>query len=439
MIKVFAAVFLTLCATIAQAMPDIKTFTTPAGTPAWLVEDHNIPFVALELRFIGGTSMDPMDKRGVTKFMMGLLEEGSGELDAQAFSIAKDDLAASFEYGAYADVLTVSAKFLTENQDQAIDLLRQSLSDPSFDSASIERVRAQIVSGIKSKAQDPSDIASAAFNSEAYPDHPYGSDDLGTLETIGTISAEDIIQAHKVGLTKDRVIVAAVGDITTEELGILVNQLLETLPESQETQMPSYVSDALKSGVKVIEFPNPQATILFGHSGIARNDDDFFAAYLLNHVLGGSGFESRLMSEVREKRGLTYGIGSFLASRRYGDLIIGQVATANETVAQTIDVITQEWQKIGKFGVTEAELQAAKTYLTGAYPLRFDGNGPIANILAGMQFQGLSPDYIKTRNDRLNAVTLEDIQRVANRLFHADQLRFVVVGQPEGLDDLQKN
>ena len=160
----------------------------------------------------------------------------------------------------------------------------------------------------------------------------------------------------------------------------------------------------------------------------------FFAAYLLNHILGGSGFESRLMSEVREERGLTYGIGSFLASRQYGDLLMGQVATANNTVVETIDVITEEWRKIADQGVTQAELDAAKKYLTGAYPLRFDGNGPIANILAGMQFQGLSPDYIQTRNDRVNAVTIMDIQRVAQRLFQPEKLRFIVVGQPEGLE-----
>ncbi|MGD2001241.1 MAG: insulinase family protein, partial [Paracoccaceae bacterium] len=175
MIRAFVTILVTFIASLVQAMPDIKTFTTPAGTPAWLVEDHNIPFVALELRFIGGTAIEPMEKRGVTQFMMGLLEEGSGDMDAQAFSIAKDDLAASFDYGSYADVLTVSAKFLTENQDQAIELLRQSLVDPRFDADAIERVRAQIESGIKSQAKDPSDIASAAFNAEAYPNHPYGS------------------------------------------------------------------------------------------------------------------------------------------------------------------------------------------------------------------------------------------------------------------------
>ena len=242
------------------------------------------PFVALELRFIGDGD-EPMEKRGVTQFMMGLLEEGSGDMDAQAFSIAKDDLAASFSYGSYADVLTVSAKFLTENQDQAIELLRQSLVDPRFDADAIERVRAQIESGIKSQAKDPSDIASAAFNAEAYPNHPYGSDDLGTLETIASVTAADIRQAHAMGLTRNRVLVAAVGDITAE-LGVLVDRLLQDLPVAGDIEMPTYVADALSAGVKVIDFPTPQSTILFGHAGIPRKDDDFFAAYLLNHILG---------------------------------------------------------------------------------------------------------------------------------------------------------
>ena len=417
------------------AMPEIQTLQSPKGVNAWLVEDHNIPFIALELRFIGGASIEPMEKRGGAALMTGLLEEGSGDLDAQAFATARENLAASFGYDVYQDALSVSAKMLTENRDQAVALLRQSLVTPRFDDDAVERVRAQILSILASNEKDPNDIASTAFNRAAYPDHPYGSNYEGTPETVAALTRQDLIDIHRTLLVTDRVIVSAVGDITADELGRLIDTLLDGLPAASDTPLPTDVQDQLSGGVKIIDFPIPQSVVLFGHSGIAQSDPDFFAAYILNHILGGGGFESRLMTEVREKRGLTYGIGTFLIGRDYSNLLMGQVSSSNDTVAQAIEVIREEWRKMAETGVSEEELQAAKTYLTGAYPLRFDGNAPIANILVGMQRMGLSPDYVESRNDRMNAVTLDDINRVAKRLLQPDDLFFVVVGQPVNLSE----
>jgi len=335
----------------------------------------------------------------------------------------------------YQDALSVSAKMLTENRDQAVALLRQSLVTPRFDDDAVERVRAQILSILASNEKDPNDIASTAFNRAAYPDHPYGSNYEGTPETVSALIRQDLIDIHRTLLVTDRVIVSAVGDITADELGRLIDTLLDGLPAASDTPLPTDVQDQLSGGVKIIDFPIPQSVVLFGHSGIAQSDPDFFAAYILNHILGGGGFESRLMTEVREKRGLTYGIGTFLVGRDYSNLFMGQVSSSNDTVAQAIEVIREEWRKMAETGVSEEELQAAKTYLTGAYPLRFDGNAPIANILVGMQRMGLSPDYVETRNDRMNAVTLDEINRVAKRLLQPDDLFFVVVGQPVNLSE----
>jgi zinc protease len=434
MMRYFATIVFALCAAPLWAMPDIQTLKTPNGVDAWLVEDHNIPFVALELRFIGGASIEPMEKRGVATLMTGLLEEGSGDMDAQAFATAREGLAASFGYDVYDDALSISAKMLTENRDAAAALLKQSLLSPRFDPDAVERVRAQILSILASNEKNPRDIASSHFYELAYPDHPYGKSYEGSPETVSALTREDLIEIHRQILVKDRVIVSAVGDITSDELVQLIDMLLDGLPQTSDHALPPPIQDALSGGVDVVDFPTPQSFVLFGHDGIAQSDQDFFAAYILNHILGGGGFESRLMTEVREKRGLTYGIGTFLVSRDYSELLMGQVSSANDTVAQAIEVIRDEWRKMANAGVTADELTAAKTYLTGAYPLRFDGNGPIANILVGMQRMGLSPDYIKTRNERINAITLEDINRVAKRILKPDDLYFLVVGQPTGLN-----
>src|SRR6056297_3441927 len=425
----FAAFFAALP---AWADINIKEVTTPGGVNAWLVEDHSIPFVALELRFKGGASLDPEDKRGVTNLMVGLLEEGAGDMDARAFARATEALAASFSYDVSDDTLSVSARFLTENRDAAVALLRQSLVEPRFDQDAIDRVREQVNSGIRSSKKDPQDIAGKAFDALVYGDHPYASSLNGTLESVASLTREDIVGAHKAAIARDRLYVSAVGDITRDELASLLDGLLLDLP-AEGAPLPKPADINLPGGIQVVEFDTPQAVATFGQPGIDRDDPDFFAAFVLNHILGGGSFESRLMHEVREKRGLTYGIYSYLMDRDGAKLWMGGVASANDRIAETIDVIRAEWDRMRETGVTAEELQNAKTFLTGAYPLRFDGNAPIARIAVNMQMQGLSTDYIANRNDMVNAVTLEDVNRVAQDLLDPSRLTFVVVGQPVGV------
>ena len=417
------------------AAVEIQEVTSPEGFEAWLVEEHSIPFVALEIRFKGGASLDPEGKRGVVNLMTGLIEEGAGDMDARAFIEARDELAASFSFDVHDDALSVSARFLTENRDEAVALLREALVNPRFDEEAVERVRAQVLSGIRSELNDPNRIAGHAFDKLAFGDHPYGSARDGTLESVAALTRDDMVAAHKAVLAKDRVYVGAAGDITAEELGGIIDTLLADLPETG-APMPETADLSLTGGVTLVPFETPQSVTLFGHVGIDRDDPDFFAAYVANEIFGGGGRQSRLSDEVREKRGLTYGVGTFLADYDYADLLLGQFASANDRMAEAIEVVRQEWERISNEGVTEAELEEIKTYLTGAYPLRFDGNGPIARIMVGMQMQGLTPDYINTRNDKVNAVTLDDVKRVSARIYRPEELRFVVVGQPDGVDNV---
>ena len=412
---------------------DIQQVTSPGGLKAWLVEERSIPFMALEIRFQGGAALDREGKRGAAYLMAGLIEEGAGDMDATEFAAAREALAASYGFDIYDDSFTISAQFLSENRDAAVDLLRLAITQPSFDQMALDRVRGQVLSIIASDAKDPNKLAGSKFDELAFGGHPYASRKEGTSEVVANLTRDDIVNAYRDIFTRDRVFIGAVGDISAEELGALLDDLLGDLP-NEGAPLPDTADYLLEPGVTVVPFDTPQSVAVFGHQGFTRHDPDFFPAYVLNQILGAGGFGSRLMEEVREKRGLTYGVYSYLLPMDYAALMMGQVASSNDRVAEAITVIRDEWRKLAENGVTEEELKDAQTFLTGAYPLRFDGNAPIARILVGMQMDDLGVEYIATRNDKINAVTLDDIKRVAARLLQPDQLHFVVVGQPEGLE-----
>ena len=431
MIRAVIAAVLLLAAPV-RAEIAIQEVTSPGGIKAWLVEDHNIPFTALEIQFRGGSSLEASEKRGVVNLMAATLEEGAGEMDSKAFAEARDALAAGISFSSGADSVGVSAKFLTENRDQVVELMRAALVTPRFDQEAVDRVRGQVLSNLRANEKDPGTIASEKFDALAFGDHPYATTADGTTETVTKLTRDDVVAAHKAALARDRVFVAASGDITAEELGKLLDRLLGELPATGAPQ-PGDAPWLLPPGVTVVDFPTPQSTVFFGEQGIPRDDPDFFPAFLLNEVIGGGRFTARLMTEVREKRGLTYGIGTYIVNMDHADMLLGHFSASNDKVAEAIKVVKEEWGRLVTEGVTPEELEATKTYLTGSYPLRFDGNGPIASILVGMQMDGMPIDYVTTRNARIEAVTMEDIQRVAARLFKPEALQFVVVGQPEGM------
>ncbi len=417
----------------ARAAVEIQEVTSPGGITAWLVEEASIPFVALDIRFEGGASLDAPGKRGATNLMMALLEEGAADRDARTFAEATEALAARYGFDAYGDSVSVSAEFLTENRDEAVALLRDAIIEPRFDQDAVDRVRDQVLAVIEQDARDPGEIASTTLAALAFPDHPYGTPLDGSRETVSSLARDDLVAAHAAALTRDRLHVGVTGDITAAELGPLLDTLLGDLPATGGGEVAD-ADYALGGGVTVVDYRSPQSVVLFGHEGIARDDEDFFAAFVMNHILGGRGFASKLMEEVREKRGLTYGIGSFLAPRDHAAQYLGQFASSNDKTAEAVQIVRDIWSDVAANGVGTAKLDAAKTFLTGAYPLRFDGNSNIAGILVGMQMEDLPIEYIATRNDEIMAVTGDDIRRVAARILRPGELHFVVVGQPEGLE-----
>jgi zinc protease len=433
MIRAITTLFVLLIAALpARAATDIQEFVTPGGVTVWLVEEHSIPIVAFELNFRGGGSLDPKGKEGAAYLMAATLEEGAGDMNAQEFLQATETLAARFSYDTYRDSVAISAQMLSENMRPSIELLRTALLDPTFDDTAVTRVREQVLSSLRSDATDPNEIAGTRLRELSYPDHPYGVPVEGTLETVSALTPDDLRAAHAATLVKSRAYVGVVGDITPQVAAEMVDRLIGDLP-NDGPPMPERATMAVGKGTTVVELDVPQSVAIFGHEGIEREDDDYLAAYVLNEIFGGSGLQSRLQQEVREKRGLSYGVYSFLAPMDHGAQVMGSFSSANDRIAEAIDIIRSEWARISSEGVTAEELEAAKLYLTGAYPLRFDSNSKIAGNLVGMQAVGLPLDYVKTRNDQVNALTLEQVNRVAKTLYRPEELHIVVVGKPEGV------
>jgi len=433
MTRMFAALAVVLALALpARAAIEIEEVTSPGGITAWLYADDTIPILTIEASLRGGTSLDPEGKEGVVRLMTALLEEGAGDLDATAFAEAREGLAARMSFDAGRDAVSISVDMLTENRDATIDLLRLALIAPRFDTEAVERVRAQALSSLRADETDPRTLASRAFYGAAFPGHPYARPVDGTLESVAALTEADLREAHGRVLTRDRLMVSVVGDITAEELGPVLDRLFDALPATGPA-LPPVAEPVLSGGTTIIDLDIPQSVVMFGHAGLMRDDPDFIPAFVLDHILGGGGFGSRLTEELREKRGLTYGIYTYLAPGDFGALYMGSFSTANARAGEALGLVRAEWARMAEEGVTEAELEDAKRYLTGAYPLRFDGNARIAGQLLGLQTAGLDRDYVNIRNDLVEAVTREDIARVAARLLDPTALTTVIVGRPEGL------
>ncbi|MGE5504928.1 MAG: M16 family metallopeptidase [Actinomycetota bacterium] len=411
----------------------VERVVSPKGIEAWLVQDHANPIISMDVAFRGGAALDPPGKAGLATMTSGLLDEGAGPLDSLAFQQKLEDLAIELEFNAGKDNIRGSLKTLTEHRDTAFDLFRLALTQPRFDKEPVERVRSQILTMLARELQDPDAVAARAWYRAMFPNHPYGTPARGTPETIKAIGAADLKGFVKAHFARDRLLVGVVGDITPEQLGPLLDATFGGLPASAgPVKVADVVPDATGK-VTVIERPNPQSVAVFGEAGLKRADPDWYAAYVMNYILGGGGFSSRLTEEVREKRGLAYSVYSYLAPMDHSALIVGGVATENGRVADSLELIRGEWRRLREQGPSDKELDDAKTYLTGSFPLQMESTGAIAGLLVLMQLDRLGIDYLDKRNGYIQAVTLDQVRGIARRLLDPERLTFTVVGKPAGL------
>jgi len=421
---------LLVAAAAPAAATKIDRVVSPAGIEIWLVQEPTVPLIAMDFAFRGGSSQDPADKPGLASMVAGLIDEGSGDLDSKTFHERAESKAIEISFSATRDLFSGSLRTLVENKDVAFDLMRSALNAPRFDAADLERIRAETSAILRRQTTSPEELANKRWWATAFAGHPYSHSLRGTLDSLATITADDLRGYVKNVFARDTLKVGIVGNIDAATAGALVDKVFAGLPAHATLHDVPFAQPQGLGSVVHVDLDVPQSVVMLAGAGIPRKDPDFMAAFLVNHVLGGAGMSSRLYSEVREKRGLAYSIYSTLVPLESTALFMAATATRTEAAGQTLDLVTQEIRRMAEQGPTPEELAKAKSYQKGSFPLRFDTSTKIASQLVLMQVEDLGIDYIDKRNDLVEAVTLADVQRVAKRLLDGGML-VAMVGRPQ--------
>lgn len=425
------ALVLVAAVSAASAMT-IEKIVTPAGISAWLVREQTVPLITLNYAFHGGSSQDTPEKSGAANLAADMLDEGAGNLDSKTFHERMENHAIELGFRVGRDEFHGSLRALNEHREEAFDLLKLSLTAPRFDADALERVRAQEISGLQRETTNPNTIASIQWWATAFPNHPYGRESKGTVETLPRITADDLRDYVKRTFARNELTVSVVGDVDAKTAGELIDRAFGSLPAKNDLRP---VANATPSGLGrriVINLDVPQAVVNFGGQGLARNDPDFMAGYIVNHILGGGSFSSRLYREVREKRGLAYGVSDSLVWFKRAAVVIGGTATQADRTSDALAIIEAETKRMAEEGPTPDELAAAKSFLKGSYALSLDTSAKIAAQLTQIQLDNLGIDYVTRRSSLIDAVTIDDARRAAKRLFGGGML-VTVAGRPKGL------
>lgn len=400
----------------ARAVVAIQEVKSASGVTAWLVEDYSVPLISIQFAFEGGSTQDPAGKDGLANLMTGLFDEGAGDLDSNAFQDKLDDAGAEMGFQSDPDAVYGSMRMLAEQKDAALSLLKLSIGQPRFDQAPLDRIRAQIVTGIKAAALDPSTKADIAFSKALYGGHPYARQEEGTPETLASITPADLKVLHQRIFARGRLKVGVVGAIDAKSLAKVLDDLFGGLPEQPALAAVADVRPQIGQQIRV-DYNLPQTTMQLVYPAVPRKAPDFFAAYLMNHVLGGGTFSSRLFSEVREKRGLAYSVGSGISGREHADSLVIGTSTRSDRAAETLAVIKAEVQKMATTGPTADELAAAKKYLIGVYAIsNLDSSMAVARTLVEIQRDDLPIDYMARRDALIDGVTLDQAKAAARKL-----------------------
>src|SRR5215469_1958934 len=411
----------------------IEQVSGTRGVAAWLVEDHTLPVVSVRFAFPGGAALDPPGRGGLAAMAAALLDEGAGPYDTASFKTRLEDRATDLRFTAGRDEVGGSLRSLKANLPEAVGLLRAALTAPRFETAPVERVRGEFITSLSQQAHNPRSLSDRMWMRDAFEDHPYGGNVQGSVRSISAITREDLVGFAGQRLRRAGLVIGAVGDITAAELSALIDQVFGELPAVDAETPVAETRPAENGGVLITRQAVPQSAVTFGQVGPKRDDPDWYAARLVNDVLGGGGFRGRLMREIREKRGLAYGVSTELVSFRHAGLILGTVATENARVAEAIALIRAQWQRMRDEGPSEAELDLAKEFLIGSFPLSLDTSVRVASLLVEIQLENLGIDYLDRRAALFGGVTLDQAKRVARGLLDPERLSFAVVGDPADL------
>jgi len=415
--------------TAARAAAKIQHFVSPGGIEAWFIQDATVPVIAMEYAFLGGATQDPATKPGLANMVASLLDEGSGDLDSKAYHERLERRAIELSFSASRDAFRGSLRMLRDTREEAFDLLHMALTAPRFDPADVERIRSQIISMLRRDSTNPVPLANRQFFATAYKDHPYARPVAGTLASVPTITRSDLTDYVGHVIARDTLRIAVVGDIDPETLGRLLDHTFGSLPAKAHLEPVAEVKAATPPLASRIDLDVPQTSITFGGPGMKRSDPDFMAAYVDNYILGGSGLQSRLYSEVREKRGLAYSVYQSLLWMDNSAVVIGNTGTRADRASETMAEIEKQVRRFADEGPTAKELEDAKSYLKGSQMLSLDTSSKLAQALLQYQLDRLPIDYIEKRNALIDAVTLDQAKEVAKRLW-GQGLITVTVGRP---------
>jgi zinc protease len=415
----------------SHAAAKIQRLVSPGGIEAWFVQDATVPLIAMEYSFGGGATQDPPGKPGVGNMVADLLDEGSGDLDSKTYHERLERRAIELSFSSTRDNLRGSLRMLKDNKDEAFDLLRMALTSPHFESADVERIRTQVLSGLRRDTTNPSALASRKFLEVAFGDHPYGRTATGTLDSVPKIEIADLKDYVARVLAKDGLRIAVVGDVDPDTLGKLLDKAFGALPAKAKLTPVADVAAAKPPQRAFIPLDVPQTVVTFGGPGIRRNEPDFMPGYVVNHILGGGGLSSRLYREVREKRGLAYSVYESLLWMDHSAVFVGNTGTRADRAGETVDAVEKEIRRIAEEGPTQKELEDAKSYLKGSQMLALDTSSKLAQALLQYQLDKLPIDYIEKRNALVDAVTLDDAKKAAKRLWGQGLLTVIVGRAPQ--------
>lgn len=428
-IRVLIGVIMLFCSMTAQAkIPSVQQITSPNGLNAWVINDKFLPIISLKISFKNsGSAFDPAGIEGLAMLVSSTLDEGVGEMDSQAYNKKLEELATSISFNQTNDRFSISITCLTENLRPSLEILKNILNHPRFDDDAVERVKGQIFSIIKSKEKDPEYLASQALARSIFGNHPYSRAPYGTIKSIQDISKNDLINFVRNRFTKQNISISISGDYADHNIANLLDEYI-ILPETA-INPPLFDPIILNGGgILHVQAPSPQSVIKFGLKGVKRNDENFYPLYIMNHILGGGGFESRLMSEIREKNGLVYGIYSYLDTYEKTGLLVGSASTENINVPQATSLIRAELKKMREQGITKGELEITKNYMINSFPLKMTKNSNLASFLDVMQHDNLGIDFLQKRNSYIKNVTLKQINNLSAKYLNEKNLHIVVSG-----------
>ena len=410
---------------------EVLDLKTKDGISFWFIEDNSVPIISMSISFKGGSYFDKKGKEGTSSFVAALLDEGSEDMNAMEFQEKVKSLGMKLNISTSKDEFNITFQTISKNKEESFSLLRQAITKPAFSLDSIEKVRNQINANLRINESNIQQLSSEVFDENFYIGHNFSKSELGTTDSVSKINRDDLVNYTKKYFTKSNMVIGISGNIKKEELKKLVDSTLSRLEEGNEKDFYIPKFSKLNKGTYTKRIETPQTSVIFGHHGLMRNDNDYFAIRVANYILGGGGFQSKLYKKIREERGLVYSIYSYLIPFLNDGIILGGFQTKNDSVQETIDLVKNQWKESKYKGVTQEELSAAKSYFIGSFSRNYTSTLSIASLLQIVQKYNLGIDYFTKRKEIIENLSVEYINEVSQNFFDEKKLFFAIVGNPD--------